>query len=59
MIFDPMKTYAADGVSLRNIARVMTRLFDVTAITPDERRDLANTLCANLSQITVTLDQGL
>jgi hypothetical protein len=40
--------YCIDETSMRNLQRVMRRLYDETLLKGDERRDLANTMWVNL-----------
>ncbi len=40
------KVYMFDAVDMRNMARVLKRLYEERALKGDERRDLANTLDA-------------
>lgn len=47
-MFDVMKSYGADGDALLVVERVMERLYGETAISGDERRDLANAIFAAL-----------
>lgn len=44
----PGDSYILEGTAMRNLERVMRRLYDETKLSGDERRDLANAMDANL-----------
>lgn len=48
-----MKTdmFYIEGTAVRNLQRVMRRLYDETVLRGDERRDLANAMHANLNAL--------
>jgi len=51
---DPEKVYYVDGSEVRKLENIKTRLYDMTKMTADERRDLAHRLGLVLDSLVET-----